>query len=149
MRHLLAAVAVLALTAFSPAGDDKAGFETVLKKLDGGPEKAAEVVIRSEKEWTAFVATVSSEAFRAELSKAKIDFGKEIAVAVARGPSQCVLTEGEGIQKVTLDGDHAIVQYTVTEADQRDTKYNHAFQVVRTAKAKEVTFKKTAKVVGG
>jgi hypothetical protein len=152
VKQLLSAVAVLAMV--GPAfGADEPTFETVLKSEDGGPKKAAEVVIRSEKEWVAFIETCASEDLRKFLKGVKVDFAKETVVAVAIGPNASHLTKTEmkqvGAQKVVRDGDKAVVEYCVVETDVRLAEPRHPFHVIKIAKTADVTFKKSEKTIGG
>ncbi|MBP3960382.1 hypothetical protein J8F10_34580 [Gemmata sp. G18] len=150
MKQLLAVVAAVALVGTS-TGDEKVAFETILKTHSGGPKKAAEVVIRSEKERKAFTETCSSENTRKFLDAVKVDFDKEVLVAVAVGPSGSVLTKTEmkqtGVQKVT-SGDEVVVEYCVVTTDVQ-CEPNYPLYVVRIPKATTVAFKKTEKTIGG
>lgn len=153
MNRLIAAVTVLALVGPSCGDDKPPTFESVLKDRSGGPKKAAEVVIRSEKEWKAFVETCTSKDVRTKLGEAKVDFDKEIIVAVAIGRNSSELTEGEhkqaGVQKVSTDGDKSVVEYCVVISDVRTEEPLYPLHVIKMPKAKDVAFKKTEKTLGG
>lgn len=153
MKQLLVAVAAAVLVGIVFGKDKPDSFESTFKGEDGGPKKAAEVVIQSEKEWKAFVETCQSADVRKKLEEAKVDFTKETIVAVAIGPNGSKLTVSElthaGVQKVQADDGKAIVEYCVVDSDARLNEPLYPLHVVKMPKVKSVTFKKTEKTFGG
>ncbi len=128
-------------------------FTTIVKALDGGPAKAGDHVIQTEKEWGDFVATCQSEEIKKKLLATKIDFSKETVVVIAER-TMCILGseyyENEwGIQKVTSKEGEITVEHNRIHSDHLDTKEKSQFHVIKTAKAKKVTFKPDLKIYAG
>jgi hypothetical protein len=127
-------------------------FHTILKQSEGGPPKLAEAVVQTEREWAAFVETCSPE-IRKRLQAEAIDFAKETVVAVALGENHDAGGWGErktdGILKVTRSGDELTVAYTVIETDTQQERARYPVHIIRTRKARKISFQKTMIAEGG
>jgi hypothetical protein len=156
MRLLLAAFALLPFLVVAliarPAGA-AVPFDTVMKQPDGGPLKEAELVIQTAEDWKQFIASCQTPALRAKLSALKPDFTKETIVAVAFGPENSSLTSTEwdqaGIQKITASDGKVIIDYSRIRSDERVEAPLYPFHVVKFPKAKDFTFRKSTKDIGG
>jgi hypothetical protein len=155
MKKWLIGVIFVTLVSTKSFGDPKdtlVSYETLLKQFDGGPKKAGEVVIQSKKEWEQFIKECSSESTRDKLQKQKIDFDKETVVVVAIGHNSSKLTPNEqaqaGIQRI-LSGEKPIVEYCNVRTDVQVEEDRYPLHVVKIAKTKTITFRKSEKDIGG
>jgi hypothetical protein len=127
-------------------------FRTILKQSDGGPSKPAEVVIQTERDWSAFLATCPPST-RTKLKAEAIKFAEETVVAVALGENHDAAGWGEdkraGILRTDWSGDDLDVAYSVVETDTQQDRARYPIHVIRTRKARKVSFHKTVIAEGG
>lgn len=145
-------IVAFAALVFATAGmadepeDAEPGFETVLKRFDGGPKKAAEVVIRTEAEWEAFIDSCPSEDVRRALRSRKVDFGERMIVALAFGRNSSILGHPDyekqaGVQRVRASEGKQVVEYNSVFSDHQDTEPRYPLHVIEVDKADGVTFR--------
>lgn len=153
----LALVSILAVFARVQDDDPKYTWtvgkeDIILKAFAGGPEDAAETVLRSAKEWDDFVKSCSEEV-RKSLKETKIDFDKQTVLAVAVGRSYAQLAPHEkeeaGIRGAVEREDRWVVYYNVIRSDAREDQASYPVYLVKTPKSdKKIEFKKRTKYYG-
>lgn len=125
----------------------------LLKVFSGGPKAPQEMVLRTEKEWTEMVASCISDELRNSLAKWKIDFSKQMLVAVALGPFNSLLAKSEiekvGIGKVVPENERWIVHFSVGHSDKRGAPEYPLWLTLIPKTEKPVEFKKETFDWGG
>jgi hypothetical protein len=121
-------------TVTSTSDKEKVVFQTLFKQFDGGPKKESEVVIRSSKEWKAFIDTCSTPETRKVLSGQTIEFDANMLIVVALGDNASRLGPSEkkhsGIQDIRSDKDGLVVDYCIVRTDVQNETASYAFHVI-------------------
>jgi hypothetical protein len=114
---------------------------TLIDALAGGPAQSCANVLRTQKELDNFIDTCSNDGVKKQLSDAKVDFGKEMLIAIGAGD---IWYHPVKIS-VTVEKQKWIVHYTLEQlfGDHRKD-ISHPFTIIRLpTTTKGIEFDKT------